>query len=170
VQGVECYGKWRKKVTVKIRKLKGEDALKIRELMHHYDRPIPERAIRLSSSKGWMCHLAKQELSFVAEADGKVVGFVSGNFIPRSAQDSSSLTLTNPGGEILVGDLVVHRDYRGKGIATSLLLHVKESGLSKGITKLVGYVDSDNRPALKLYRKLGFQLKEVGLNLMVFKT
>ena len=56
----------------------------------------------------------------------------------------------------LISDLVVLEPYRSNGIGTALLRHAEEFAREQGIEWLRIGVLSGNRPALDLYRSLGF--------------
>jgi len=77
----------------------------------------------------------------VAEIDGTIAAYVGA----ESVLDESN-----------VGNIVTHKDFRGRGIATSLFEALLESLKAQGIKKLFLEVEHDNAPALGLYEKLGF--------------
>lgn len=70
---------------------------------------------------------------------------------------------------INIHDIVVHRDYRGKGISKRLLRQIEEIALAKSCCKLTLEVLSNNEIAKSAYRSCGFndyQLKpEAGVAL-----
>lgn len=55
-----------------------------------------------------------------------------------------------------VHDVVVHREHRGRGIATAMFAAVEVIARERGACKLTLEVLSGNAPAHTLYRKLGF--------------
>ena len=55
-----------------------------------------------------------------------------------------------------VGNIVTHRECRGRGIATKLFEALLAELKEKGIRKLFLEVEHDNVPAIALYEKLGF--------------
>jgi len=60
-----------------------------------------------------------------------------------------------------IGGLYVNKQYRGQGIATSLLKYItNQSSNRKGITKMKLWVRDTQTNAIQLYEKLGF--KKVG--------
>lgn len=66
---------------------------------------------------------------------------------------------------INVHDLVVHSDFRGKGLSHKLLEFVKAEAVNRGCCKLTLEVLSENTVAINSYRKFGFkpyQLTEEG--------
>ena len=78
----------------------------------------------------------------VGESDGKVVCYAGVE------------TVLDEGN---VGNIVTHKEYRGRGFAKALFMKLIEDMTAKGIEKLFLEVESDNVPALSLYGKLGFE-------------
>jgi len=84
----------------------------------------------------------------VADADGQVVGMCSGHLTVSTAEGGPAL---------LVEDVVVHQDFRGKGIGTRLMESLVEWGKAKGVSRFQLLADRNNTPALDFYTKLGWQ-------------
>jgi len=57
---------------------------------------------------------------------------------------------------VYIAELMVHRDIRGKGVASELIHALLENEKAKGITYAVIRVWDKNISALNLYKKLGF--------------
>ena len=77
----------------------------------------------------------------VADLHGEVVGYVGS----ESVLD-----------ECNIGNIVTHKDYRGRGFA-SVMMEILLNGLkNKGIKKIFLEVEHDNEPAIALYEKFGF--------------
>jgi GNAT superfamily N-acetyltransferase len=55
-----------------------------------------------------------------------------------------------------IHDIVVHRDFRGKGIARKLFSHIEEEAQLRGACKITLEVLSGNGPAKQLYASLGY--------------
>ena len=83
----------------------------------------------------------------VAESSGSVVGYVIGSI------DSDG------SGHII--SLAVHPAYRGRGIGRKLLLTLEGIMRNNGIHRIKLEVSVNNRPALSLYKSIGY--KVVGL-------
>ena len=81
------------------------------------------------------------KVCLVAELDGVIVSYVGA----ESVLDESN-----------VGNIVTHREYRGRGIATKLFEVLLAELKEKGIRKIFLEVEHDNVPAIALYEKLGF--------------
>ena len=57
-----------------------------------------------------------------------------------------------------VAELAVMENARKKGIGTALLEHGKMVAKEKGLKKYTLHVDAENKPALRLYQRTGFEL------------
>jgi len=79
----------------------------------------------------------------VAEASGRPVGYVS--------------ALVEPGGVVHLFSLAVHPEYRKLGVARSLLKALIGKLKAGGFSRLILEVRVSNRPAITLYRSLGFK-------------
>jgi ribosomal protein S18 acetylase RimI-like enzyme len=88
----------------------------------------------------------------VAEAAGEVVGMCSGQLTASTAEGGPAL---------LVEDVVVHEDFRGKGIGGRLMRWLAEWGKAKGVSRFQLLADRNNTAALDFYTKLGWQTTEL---------
>lgn len=79
---------------------------------------------------------------FIAETDGKPVGFCVGSLDYNAA-------------ELLF--MGVSEEHRRKGMGTRMLNEFMERMKSKGAEKFYLYVQTDNEAATKLYEKFGFE-------------
>ena len=88
----------------------------------------------------------KSDLSrvFVAEIDGKVVGFAS-----YSIETERSVGT--------VGYNAVHPDYRGRGIGTALQQRVKQAFREEGMKFAHVSTLAHDFPAQRVYEKMGFE-------------
>jgi ribosomal protein S18 acetylase RimI-like enzyme len=84
-----------------------------------------------------------RELSLVAKADGKTVGFLI-----------STLLLD---GSVLVLDIAVDRKYRKKGIGSAMMRWLVSECAIKNKDQVVLAVTEQNRDAIRLYEHLGFK-------------
>lgn len=118
-------------------------------------------------------------LSGVRTMDDVLAGHkVSGLFHPPSwwiAQHEGS-----PGGCILVNDtrqsaasdvvyMGVHWQHRRKGLAAAMLAHAAQDAAARGRRVLTLAVDVRNEPALRLYRRTGFEPIETRLAMAFFR-
>lgn len=91
---------------------------------------------------------------WVAEEQGSVVAMVS----------VQPLISTAAGSRVgLIEDLIVRKDFRGRGIGTRLLQTVIDECDRRGYARLSLAVDTRNFPAIAFYRQYGFSLSNMGM-------
>jgi len=88
----------------------------------------------------------------VAEAEGQVVGMCSGQLLVSTAEGGLSL---------LVEDVVVDEQWRGRGIGRLLIEAVSDWSRANKVSRLQLLADRNNIPALDFYRSLGWQITEL---------
>lgn len=94
-------------------------------------------------------NIADNEPQFVARVQDKVVGWCD------VSADSAEI------GRAHVGTLGmgVIADFRGQGIGERLMRTTVEAAIKKGITRIELEVRTGNAAAIKLYKKIGFELE-----------
>ncbi|UWG46699.1 Acetyltransferase (GNAT) family [Halanaeroarchaeum sp. HSR-CO] len=103
--------------------------------------PIGEDRIR-----NWLDHLLEEgSKNVVAVSDEAVVGHAT---LVEDDDDGYELAI------------FVHQDFQGAGIGTRLLRTLLGYGQSEGVEKVWLTVERWNRPAVKLYEKVGFETTE----------
>jgi ribosomal-protein-alanine N-acetyltransferase len=120
----------------KIRPFRANDAPAIAEILRNSAEAAqwpPESYAKVAESPGG--------LVLVCDASGQPVGFVAA----RQAADEA---------EIL--NIAVHRDLRGKGIASALLLAALDEFRRSSIARVFLELRESNLPALTLYNRHGF--------------
>ncbi|MFC1899916.1 GNAT family N-acetyltransferase [Chloroflexota bacterium] len=65
-----------------------------------------------------------------------------------------------------VAELAVKENARKKGIGTTLLDYGKSMAKEKGLKKYTLHVDAENKPALRLYERTGFELVKKKKNIL----
>lgn len=88
----------------------------------------------------------------VAEVDGTIVGFI--NFTTRK-------TLLHPGLSALIDELVVHKNYRNRGIGKQLIYAVIETCKRLGCCEVEVTTEFRNSNARKFYKSCGFEERGV---------
>lgn len=88
---------------------------------------------------------------FIAEQDGKVVGYAFARIERHPERIFTTLTEY-----VYVQDLVLLPDARGKGMGRKLLQEVEQYALDSGMRTILLTVLSKNPSAKKFYRKSGF--------------
>jgi GNAT superfamily N-acetyltransferase len=83
----------------------------------------------------------------VAEAEGAVIGMVTGQLLVSTAQGGLS---------VLVEDMVVDARHRGHGVGRALLAAVEHWAVDRGATRLQLLADRENAPALAFYARAGW--------------
>ena len=83
-----------------------------------------------------------------AEADGKIIGFIGARVVP----EKNSVHLSNLG---------VFRTYQRQGIGSNLVKRLAELMRQLGLDSRTLEVKRNNLPAQAMYRKLGFETKEI---------
>lgn len=106
----------------------------------------PDRAKQM---EGMRAILDEPELGklFVLRVDGKVAGMANALFTISTAEGGRAL---------LLEDVIVAGEHRGKGLGRQLVEHVLHWAKLRGIVRITLLADCENRPALDFYRKLGF--------------
>lgn len=88
--------------------------------------------------------------NFVCMDNDKIVAHISYN--PKSKRRNGSIFMVN---------LTVLPEYRRRGIAQNLIYTATNYYINNGYTLLTSVsVDKDNIPAVNLYQKVGFEIKE----------
>jgi GNAT superfamily N-acetyltransferase len=100
-------------------------------------------------SAGWLEeNLSTSRIrAFVAEDDGKLIGFAITTELP------ASLRLTH---FWQIRDLFVLPNHRRRGVARTLLDSVREAAIASGALRMVVQTEEDNDPALRLYSDSGY--------------
>ncbi len=92
-------------------------------------------------------------LVLVAVMEGKVIGMVS----------VQTLVSTAEGGKVgLVEDMIVDRQFRGRGIGTLLLNRAVEWGRDRKLKRLQLLADRENMPAVDFYANNGWTATKLG--------
>ena len=104
--------------------------LEIGSIVHPWERKAIESLITDENKK-----------CLVAINNGRIASYVGA----ESVLDESN-----------IGNIVTHKDFRGKGIGTVLFKELLAELKADGIVKVFLEVEYDNEPALRLYEKLKF--------------
>jgi GNAT superfamily N-acetyltransferase len=94
----------------------------------------------------------EQACVLVAEDDGQVMGMCTGQTVISTAEGGPAL---------LVEDVVVHPDWRGKGIGRMLMVSLEQWAARQGIQRLQLLADHNNAAALVFYQRLGWNRTEL---------
>jgi ribosomal protein S18 acetylase RimI-like enzyme len=100
--------------------------------------------------------LKRNCIIFVAEAQGKIIGFVSGYIVFRNPQ----LSVDRVG---KIDNIIVDGMYRGNGIGTQLIEKMLQHFHDNKVKFFEISCDLENEDALRLYKRLGFKEQKVML-------
>lgn len=106
-----------------------------------FDEPRQRRGLTLMLKNERGCVL-------VAEGQGQVIGMCTGQMTVSTAEGGPAL---------LVEDVVVREQWRGKGVGRSLMESLEVWARERGIERLQLLADRNNGPALDFYEALGWQ-------------
>lgn len=88
----------------------------------------------------------------IAEVEGQVVGMCTGQLLVSTAEGGLSL---------LVEDVVVDEQWRGRGIGRLLMAAISDWARTKKVSRLQLLADRNNIPALDFYRSFGWHTTEL---------
>lgn len=142
---------------MKIRRAKKEDMKDIQDLRYllaKYEKDlglniaVPEWGYTEVGEKDFNYFLNQQYI-YVAEEDGKIVGFITGEVLKKKAWYNVQLGTVN--------NIFVLEEYRDKGIGKELMKTMMKTLKKDGITNIELYTYANNSKAIKFYEKLGFE-------------
>jgi phosphinothricin acetyltransferase len=104
--------------------------------------------VTVESRHAWFAeHVPERRPLWVAEQDGKVVGWLSySNFYGRPAYSGTA--------EL---SIYIHEAVRGKGLGGYFLSEAIDFAPEIGVHTLLGFIFGHNLPSLKLFEKFGFE-------------
>lgn len=60
---------------------------------------------------------------------------------------------------LYLGGFTIKKSFKGKGLGFQVLEHIKNDAKSRGFMRIELTVDTENSPAINLYRKVGFEIE-----------
>ncbi|MDD2532096.1 MAG: GNAT family N-acetyltransferase [Candidatus Methanomethylophilaceae archaeon] len=99
-----------------------------------------------TSKKAFKTYLSSG-LSFVAEEDGEVVGFIFAQML-HNVYDAENM--------VWIDNMGVHSYFRRLGIGYKLLKAVMDEGHKQGANIVHSAIQPQNKPSIMLHKKLGF--------------
>ena len=146
---------------IKIRRATKEDCPRLMELVHElaiYEKAPNEVTVTIDHFED--SGFGKKPIwwSFVAEVEGKVVGFAL-YYIRYSTWKGQAMYLE---------DILVTQEMRGKGIGKLLLDRLIEEAKEKGWSRIIWQVLDWNEPAIKFYKKYNTAFDEEWVNCCLY--
>lgn len=126
--------------------------------LQNYERAFdPEMLSGEATVDAWFNHVFEENKQkdgqvYVAEANGKAVGFIS----LRTELKGEEILLPNIK-SVFVTDFIVSTDFRGKGVGKLLMAKADEYAKEKNISYIKLDVFLANSNANEIYHKLGFK-------------
>lgn len=107
-----------------------------------------------------LCKIISDDLTpiFVAESDGKVVGYAF--CIHKQFVGDNNMTDVKT---LYIDDLCVDADFRGKQIGTWLYKYVLQYAKEHNCYNVTLNVWADNTAAVKFYEKIGLKIQKIGM-------
>lgn len=99
---------------------------------------------------------SKDHLILVAETNKELIGYLTGSITKNIWQHSG-----------YIDDVFVIKDFKRKGIATKLMKTFMKIIKTKKIKKCRLGVNTKNKKAIKLYKKLGFKIVHYEMDLKI---
>ncbi|MDD4984054.1 MAG: GNAT family N-acetyltransferase [Candidatus ainarchaeum sp.] len=138
-------------MVLKIRQIEINDWKDIKKLYNEWRTEntfaVPEVILSNGQAKKRTTQLIEDGINFAGELNGRVVGLI----------ESSIGKLPKTNHTLYVSQLNVLKDYRRNGIASKLLKKLLSVAKQKKIKLIYLNIVSTNKPAIRLYEKLGFK-------------
>jgi len=93
----------------------------------------------------------KTGTTFVAEEEGKVVGYVASQTVP---------SLHGVNKELWVAFIVVQKKFRRRKIGLALLAKLQSCAREGGIERIYSTINPNNPESIRLHQKAGFEVKD----------
>ncbi len=144
---------------VKIRRLSTTDYSAVKTIEHRildeYRAELEKRgeqdAVQESIDSKYFKHYVSKEGSFVAEADGMVVGFILGKAVPFTNGVEKTVWLEQ---------IAVLGGFRKEGIGSMLLASVEEWAKRRRMKLLNTTLNPDNEASTRLLKSRGFDVRD----------
>jgi ribosomal-protein-alanine N-acetyltransferase len=123
-----------------IRRMKAGDLPSVREIeVLSFSNPWSENTFRGEIQNTSISY----PLVVILKPDGRVIGYIIFWHVREDVQ---------------INNIAFHPDYRGRGLGEALTRHIIEKVRKAGATFVTLEVRPSNTPAVRLYKKLGFEI------------
>jgi L-amino acid N-acyltransferase YncA len=122
------------------------------EFLRHqnHEQFLEEAAEREEVTREGFDFYLKSGTTFVAEEEGKVIGYVASQTMP---------SLHGINKELWVAFIVVQKKFRRQKIGLALLAKLQSHAREAGIERLYSTINPDNPESIRLHQKAGFDVK-----------
>ncbi len=110
--------------------------------------------------------------TYVAELDGKVAGIMGiypgdyeaefnqnlSKWLAKKGAKNLEIDAEAAPGELYINTICINPEFRNKGIGTQLFAYAEEIAKQTGFTKLSLNVEIQKEPAIRLYKRLGYEI------------
>ncbi|MFJ2365807.1 GNAT family N-acetyltransferase [Pseudomonas sp. NPDC087697] len=125
--------------------------------LHHRERPdiyAPETHLFMRDQAHWRPYLdGENQITFLAEQAGVAIGFIT---LQVTLFNSP---LLQPQRVSRVGSVCVDEAFRGRGVGRKLMEMAQDWAIEQGASDLRLTVWAFNKPALRLYEELGYEVR-----------
>lgn len=87
--------------------------------------------------------------TFVAEENGDAVGYVASQRVPSMHGD-----------DLWIEYIVIHKEFRRRGIGLALLQKLIDYATSSSIDRIYAFINPNNKPSMRLHSKAGFNVED----------
>lgn len=109
----------------------------------------------VNSEYAYLLHgLHHADCCIMAEKNGKAAGFISGYWIPQAADGN----VTPLGERLFIWQMAVHPDYRGQGLAFTMLRALLKRPANQQVRFLETTITPSNTASVRSFEKLAEQL------------
>lgn len=126
---------------------------------NNYDDTLKKGWSFESDGKEYFEYMIKNEVVFVAEIDGKIVGYLAGSICKQMSYITESFAELD--------NMCINDKYRGIGIGTLLINEFKKYCLEYNIQNIKVTASAKNIRAIKFYEKNGFEDYNITLKFKV---
>ena len=133
--------------TIKIRQLSSEDDRELTDMFREMSEETT-KGVKIPSEEELFQKFRFPDyfISIVLEHNEKIVGY--GEIMKDPKKENGEL------------QIVINQGYQGVGLGTALMIMMLKEATDQGIRRINLEVSSDNRVAIHLFRKFGFQQEE----------
>ena len=131
-----------------------ELAVQVHEIHVNWNSDLFKSVKEVFNKENFKTRIDNKEL-FVAKVNNEIAGYILFNI---SEKDNPIMRYRK---QLNIEAICVDEKYRGNGIGTQLLEHLRNTGKEQGCTDMYLTVNQENENAIKVYEKFGFKVKNI---------